>query len=224
MTRGIFIIGNDAPLTSALMAEAAKRVERFASVVIPNRISGPGLDMPGFSLSSADRLTWNPSSPISARTLILAAENRLERIDDAILVCSPPAVCCPPEKLVLREIETMVNDHIVGWFYLVKELTAKFHSQQSGALSLIVSESSPTGKGKDSPVDLLGTAAASSFRSFAQSLLSASFNEPFYTFGFSSTEQSGDPEFCSFLFKIIDERNKRDNGKWHKHGKFSFFK
>ncbi|MDR2095263.1 MAG: hypothetical protein LBP76_07070 [Treponema sp.] len=224
MTRGILIVGDDAPLTTALMAEAAKRVERFASVIIPNRISGPDSEMPDFSLGAADRLTWNPSSPISARTLILAAENRLEHIDDAVLVCSPPAVCCLPEKLVLREIETMVNDHIIGWFYLVKELTAKFRSRQSGSLSLIVAETGPAGKGKDSLVDLLGPAAAASFRAFAQSLLSAAFNEPFYVFGFSSTEQSGDPEFCSFLFKIIDERNKRDNGKWHKHGKFSFFK
>jgi hypothetical protein len=118
----------------------------------------------------------------------------------------------------------MVNDHIIGWFYLVKELTVKFRSRQSGSLSLIVAEPGPVSKGKDSLVDLLGPPAAASFRSFAQSLLSATFNEPFYTFGFSSTEQSGDPEFCSFLFKIIDERNKRDNGKWHKHGKFSFFK
>jgi hypothetical protein len=206
------------------MAEAAKRVERFASVLIPNRIAEPGSALPSVALGSSDRLAWNPSSPISARTLILAAGNRLERIDDAVLVCSPPAVCCPPEKLVLREIEAMVNDHIIGWFYLVKELAAKFRSQRSGTLSLIVADPSPAGKGKDSLVDLLGPAAAASFRAFAQSLLSAAFNEPFYTFGFSSSEQSGDPEFCSFLFKIIDERNKRDNGKWHKHGKFSFFK
>ncbi|GHU50605.1 hypothetical protein FACS1894200_10170 [Spirochaetia bacterium] len=224
MTRGIVIVGNESNLTNALLNEAAKRVSRFVSVIIPNRLTGFELETPGPANPSVqERLSWNPGSPISARTLLLAAENRLEHIDDAVLVCSPPSVCCPPEKLVLREIETMVNDHFIGWFYLVKELSSRFRTQMSGTLSLIVYEPPPA-KSKDGPIDLLGPAAAASFRAFSQSLLTQAINEPFLTLGFSLSESVDDAACGTFIFKIIDERNKRDNGKWHKYGKFLFFK
>jgi hypothetical protein len=223
MTRGILIVGNDSSLTSAVMKEAAKRVDRYASVLIPDRISNPDAEAFSVIQDPQDKLVWNPGSPISARTLILAAENRVEHIDDAILICSPPAVCCPPEKLILREIETMVSDHIIGWFYLVKELAVRFRIRQTGTLSLIISEPNPS-KARDGPADLLGPSAAASFRAFSQSLLSAAFNEPFFTFGFSSSEAGDEDYFSAFLFKIIDDRSKRDNGKWHKYGKFNFFK
>jgi hypothetical protein len=220
MTRGILIAGNESPLLAAVAAEAAKRVENFAAALIPNRVAGapPDRDPPEGARIS---LPWNPGSPISARTLTLAAENRLERIDEALLICVPPAVRKQAENLVPGEIEILVNDHIKGWFFLVRELTALFKSRKRGVLSLVLSDIGPGG-GRDDAADLLGPPAAASFRAFAQGLLTASFDEPYQALAFSSSVIGEDAAFASFIFKTIEE-GKRGGGKWHKYGKLGLF-
>jgi NAD(P)-dependent dehydrogenase (short-subunit alcohol dehydrogenase family) len=226
MTRGILIAGNESSLFFALAAEAARRVESFAAAPIPNRFPLQGAE--GVTASAAAPegsipLSWNPASPISARSLVLAAENRLGRIDDALLVCSPPAVYRNAETLLPSEVETMVNDHIKGWFFLVRELALVFRARQRGTLALVVPDISGGG-GRDAAADLLGTPAAASFRAFAQGLLSSSAGESFQTLGFSSSEAGQEAGFAPWLFKIIDEAGKKNSGKWHKYTRFSFFK
>ncbi len=79
------------------------------------------------------------------------------------------------------------------------------------------------GEGKEEAVDLVGASIASSFRSFAQGLLSSSFSEPYRVLAFSSAEAGEDEAFAAFVFKILDEGAKRDAGKWHKYGRGGLF-
>ena len=241
MTRGILIAGNESTLSQVIAAEAAKRVEHYASAQITSRLCEPlrsmaqgraagapnaaNADTPytqgeAPAASGALPLQWNPGSPISARTLVLAAENRLGHINEAILVCAPPSTRRPAAELSLSDIEIMVNDHIKGWFFLVRELSDAFRSRQSGTLALVFSEIGSGGK--DDSADLLGPAALASFQAFTRSLLSAAHNEPYLTTGFSCSEAGAETGFASFVFKILDEQNKRNNGKLHKYGKLNF--
>ncbi|MDR3170886.1 MAG: hypothetical protein LBU17_04565 [Treponema sp.] len=221
MTRGILIAGNESALFAAIRAETAKRVERFATAVIPNRVFDPGQDKTTEPREAQIPLLWNPGSPVSARTLILAAENRLEHINEAILVCVPPSVHKRPGELASADIETMINDHIKGWFFLVKELTAVFKMRKTGTLALVCSEIDAGGGKGDAP-DLLGPSVLASFRAFAQGLLAASQDEPFQIMGFSGS--AGDTTaFAAFIFKVMEEGGKRNSGKMHRFGKLSFF-
>jgi NAD(P)-dependent dehydrogenase (short-subunit alcohol dehydrogenase family) len=238
MTRGILIAGNESLLCAAIAAEAAKRVEHFAQVLLPNRLSEqnrgsprvaaglgagplPGLGSgTGFG-AAAIPLAWNPGSPISARTLVLSAEHHLEHIDDAILVCAPPSLRRPAAELLPMDIEILVNDHIKGWFFLVRELAGIFRARRSGALALVIPE---FGTGRDDQADLLGIPAAAAFRAFTQGLLASAAIEPYLTLGFSSQEVGEDDAFAAYIFKLIDEANRRNSGKWHKFGKLGFFK
>ncbi|MDR2102482.1 MAG: hypothetical protein LBP42_00080, partial [Treponema sp.] len=222
MTRGILIVGNDASLSAAVAAEAARRVEQFAFALIPNRISQPPWEKPIAATDHRIFLSWNPGSPISARTLILSAENRLERIDEAVLICSPPSIRREAGELIPAEIEIMVNDHIKGWFFLVKELASLFKAKKGGTLALVLSDIS-SGGSKDETLDLLGPSAAASFRAFAQNLLLSSQREPYQTMAFTASEAGEETAFASFIFKILEEGNKRNNGKLHKFGRLSFF-
>ena len=119
MNRGILITGNESALTSAVKTETAGRTDNFALALIPDRFSGKQLlaagseklavppatgRAPAGGVVVTDKavpekgpciLEWNPGSPISARTLILSAENRLGRLNEAILICDPPAVWPP---------------------------------------------------------------------------------------------------------------------------------
>jgi NAD(P)-dependent dehydrogenase (short-subunit alcohol dehydrogenase family) len=247
-------------------AEAAKRVSRFALVLIPNRLSEqsgnkgfpqgarpPRREAPlSFRFAASPRkepeppeinaeiqrppeesgpesdgpvvtLQWNPGSPIAARTLILSAENRLERIDNAILVCTPPAFRKAAAELPPADIDIMINDHVKGWFFLVRELSAVFRARKSGSLALVLSDLNAGGANEEAP-DLLGPPAAAAFRAFTQSLLSYAGNESYLTMGFSSTEIGEESDFAAFVFKLIDEGNRRNNGKWHKYGRLGFFR
>ena len=220
MTRGIFFAGNESALGRAIEAEILKRVEQFTAAFIPNRFSEVAKD-PESGNEKRVVLEWNPSSPISARALVLAAENRLEHIDEAILVCSPPSVRSSPSVLSFSSVDIMTNDHIKGWFFLVKELTAIFKNRGRGTLALVYPDASP---GKDESANFLGPSALASFRAFTQGLLASAVNEPYITAGFSNTDNGNETAFASFIFKTIDEISKRSNGKLHKFGRFSFFK
>jgi hypothetical protein len=221
MTRGIFIAGNESALGRAVEAETVIRVEQFTAALIPNRLAGS----PKSSAPKNDKrlpLDWNPSSPISARTLVIAAENRLERIDEAILVCSPPSIRSSAAEMPLSDVEIMINDQIKGWFFLVKELTAVFSSRKHGTLVLVYPDIVPSGK--DDAADILGPSSLASFRALTHGLLAAAHNESYTTVGFSCTDAGNEAAFASFMYKHLDEANKRSNGKLHKFGKFNFFK
>ncbi|MDR2494873.1 MAG: hypothetical protein LBD24_06595 [Spirochaetaceae bacterium] len=223
MTRGILLVGNESSLSAAVAAEAAKRVEQFAAAFIPNRFSNPAGEKHLPALEPLIPLSWNPGSPVSARTLILAAENRLQHIQEALLLCAPPAIRKAPEDLTSSEIEIMANDHIKGWFFLVKELAALFRLRQGGTLVLAISEHDGAG-GKEEPPDILGQAVAASFRAFTQSVLAIAPKEPFYSMGFSAPASADTNAFASFIFKTLEEERRKNSGKWHKFGKMGLFK
>jgi hypothetical protein len=218
MTRGILIAGVDSSLSEAVAAEAEKRVEQYAAAFIFNRLD-PARNRPAEGRKARISLDWNPGSPISARTLILAAENRLNHINEAIVVCSPPAVRRPAEQLAPADIDIVVNDYIKSWFFLVKELTAAFNGRGAGTLALVLSDA---GNDKRDAPDLMGPSVSASFRAFVQGLLAAAPNKPYQTLAFSS-ETGEDAEFAAYIFKIIEENNKRNLGRWHKYGRLGLF-
>jgi hypothetical protein len=242
MTRGILIAGNEASLTVMIAREAARRVDAVATALIPNRLdgnAGPGVLNVGEG-SSQIPLGWNPGSPISARSLILGAGNRLGRIDNAILVCSPPAIRKRPADLSPADIEVLINDHIKGWLSLVRELALYFRNSatpkdpagtrstgvsgagEGGVLAMVIPDISPGGK--EDAADIAGPVAAAAFRGLAQSMLIASTGEPYRALGFSSAEAGGDEEFAAYIFKVIDEGNRRDSGRWFKFGRLNLFR
>jgi hypothetical protein len=232
MVRGILIAGTESALTNAIEVEAARRVEHYTLASLPDRLSGDNAKADlqarrdSASAASAEKrllLEWNPGSPISARTLVLAAENRLEQVNEAILVCDPPSVRCAAADLNLANVEVLVNDYIKGWFFLVKELTAAFRAHGGGILALVYPETTGAGS-KDDAADLLGSAALAAFRSLTGSLLAATFSEPYLTLGFSGAEAGDDAGFAAFIFKQLDEGNRRSNGKLYKYGKLGFFR
>ncbi|GHV74487.1 hypothetical protein AGMMS49940_17890 [Spirochaetia bacterium] len=218
MTRGILIAGNESTLSAAIAAEAGKRAEHFCAALIPYPLerrqpappAGPGL-VP---------LAWNPGSPVSARTLTLAAENQLGQITEAILVCTPPTVRKNAADLNPANIEIIVNNCIKGWFFLVKELAAVFKARKTGTLALVLSDTSGGG-GRDDP-DLIGPSVSASFHAFAQGLMASSQNEPYDVYGVA-VPTGDDTNAGAFVFKIIEEGGsgalvRRNAGKWHKFG------
>jgi len=220
MTRGILIAGNESSLFLATAAQAVQRVQSFAAALIPNRFPQPE-DRAVFTANpelakATIPLSWNPASSISARTVVLAAENRLQQINDAILICSPPALFKTAEALTPEEIEILVNDQIKGWFFLIRELSLYFRRRGEGTLSLVTQESgiartsfiqgrAAPAWSKNTPLDILSPPASASFKAFAQGVLASQTNQPFRTMGFSTAETGSEDEFAAWFFKAIDD-------------------
>jgi NAD(P)-dependent dehydrogenase (short-subunit alcohol dehydrogenase family) len=241
MTRGILLAGNESALLSALGAEAAKRVKSYAAALIPHG-SGERQTESGRPPANNRRpesgenpvvyLDWNPASPVSARTLVLAARNRLEHIDDAVFVCVPPAYRRPPEELAPAEIDRLIDCNIKGWFFLVRELIGVFKKRAAerketgafggtaGTLTLVLKDLSAGAR--DELPDLAGPAIAAAFKSFVQGLLISTANAPYTLTAFSSQEAGEEAAFAAYIFKTIEDE-KRSNGKWHKYSKAGFF-
>ena len=221
MIRGILIAGSDSALINAIEAEAARRVDNYALALIPSRVASPEAEAP-FANHFPARipLEWNPSSAISARTLVIAAESRIERIDEAILVCDPQLPRCAAVNPGLADIEALVGDQVKGWFFLVRELAAAFKARREGTLALVYPESG----GKDDVNDVLGQVAIAVFRSLTHSLLGAANDEPYLTLGFSGGEAGDEAGFAAFIARQLEDGGRRGSGKLHKYGKQGFFK
>jgi NAD(P)-dependent dehydrogenase (short-subunit alcohol dehydrogenase family) len=219
VSRGILIAGNESSLLTALCVEAAKRVENYAVALIPRE---EAREMSGSSAGGRRIMVdWNPASPVSAKTVVLSCRNRLENIDDAVLVCVPPACRKRAEKMTAEEIDRFIDFNIKGWFFLVREIVGAFESRNQGNLSLVLAAELGPGS-KEDQIDLVGPIAVSAFRSFAQGILLSSFNASYNAMGFSSSEAGEENAFAAYVFKIMEE-DKKNSGKWHKHGKLSLF-
>jgi len=214
MTRGIFIAGNESAISRAVENETVNRVEKYTTAFIPNRLSGTSKSIPAANKKRLP-LEWNPASPISARTMILAAENRLEKIDEAFLICSPPSIQGSAADVPLSDVEIMINDNIKGWFFLIKELTAVFRNNKRGTLALVYPEISMNVRTNDS-AGVLDSSCIASFSAITKGLLAGADKEPYITTGFSCSKAGNEQAFASFIFKTIDEPDKRPNGKLYK--------
>jgi len=219
MTRGILVVGNESPAFSAVAASAHARVETIVKAVLPSRSSS--VQAPAGAGKGPDLvLPWNPSSSVSARTLVVGAENRLGRIDEAVLVCSPSPIRRRADELVPAEIDQLVDDMVKGWFLVARELAVVFRTRKAGTLALVLAEGGLAGA-KEAAPDLFGGAAAAAFRAFAQGLLASSFKEPYRVMGFSCADPADDAGFADYVFKSLDDG--RGAGKWSKYGKGGLF-
>ncbi|MCL2007240.1 MAG: hypothetical protein FWG77_04055 [Treponema sp.] len=226
MTRGILIVGGESPLLSAIAGEAGNRVEAFTAAIIQNRVPDVGEKIP--LPEKAMLLPWNPASPISARTLVFSAENRMKQIHEAILVSSPPVISKNADSLSPEEIEILVNDHIKGWFLLARELILCFRRRGFGYLYFVENDFEKSrgaprgvsragglgGDSRGSGGNLLGQTAASSFKTLAASMLGPSLNESFQAMGFSASRADSPEKVAAWIFKKIDESTQKDSGKW----------
>lgn len=253
MTRGILIVGNPSPTLDAFVAQAEARTtavviasyqdpkseaprrtkgggrrESDPRGVVPG--AGPSEDAGAPSEGAAGRgsprhaamLNWNPPSPISARAVVVGAENVLGSVSEALLVCAPGAIRKRLDELVPTEIDSAIDNLIKGWFLMGREVASLFRRAGAPSLSFVLSEAA-LNSGRDELADLAGGAVAAAYRAFAQAAVAASIRDGTAVYGFSSSEAMDDAGFASFVFRILDEGNKRDLGKWHKYGKGGLF-
>jgi hypothetical protein len=202
----MLIAGAGEELITALSGEAEKRGARTAVAVIAGRNGGNRrqTDGPGGNPAPPN---WNPGSPVSARGLVLTAENRIGPLGGAIVVCSAP------DESETRDfspagIESIVDNHIKSYMFLSRELVRYFQQKKAGTLAFALFETPPNG--------LLTASVFGAFRNFSDSLLERSNTEHLKMASFLCDEKNPTPasEFAAYILKTLTENKKIDRSRF----------
>jgi hypothetical protein len=202
MDEAMLIAGQGKELIAALSAEAEKRGIKTTLAAIPERNDG----------ERSGPSAWNPGSPVSARSLVLAAENRIGSLSGAIVVCSAPNEA-ETRDFSPAGIDMIVNNHIKSYMFLSRELIKYFQQKKQGTLALALLETPPQG--------LLTASVFGAFRSFSGSLLERSDTEHLRMASFLCDEKTPAPinEYAAYILKTLTENKKIDRSLF-KYAKF----
>ncbi len=151
---------------------------------------------------------WKRKSIFSTRNLILQAQNRFDRIDEALILETPAVEKKPIQELSCLDIEMAVDEWIKGNLFLLREILLYFKNRTGGVLALI--DYSEHSGGMSPPLE---SALRGSFRSIARSIFSSSSQENVFITGFES-DSLKIPEFAEFIAGTLEEKGKRVRGKW----------
>ena len=208
MNGSILIVGSGSGLISALADEALRHDIKTALSMIPGN-NDPYHPASGTANEWPAQLKWNPCSPISARSLVLAAENRIGPVGTGIIVCAA-AGSTEMRDFSPTGIEFVVNNHIKSYMFLAHELTRSFRARRNGTLAFALLEEQSPG--------ILAAPVFSAFKSFSNSMLAQSNADYQSTLAFSYEEKNIPQinEYAAFILKMLMENKKPDRSGWFK--------
>ncbi len=129
---------------------------------------------PETSTTGANPVSWNRSSPISARSVIISCMNQTNSFDEAVLVFDEGMFASQFEEVSASDITRVLEELVAGYQYLSSEVIAKFKHNNIGreqvhvgklAFVWISARSRSTVNVHLSP---LVSAASAAFRAFAE--------------------------------------------------------
>lgn len=114
------------------------------------------------SRTKGSSFSWNPASPISARSIVLQAENTFETIGTAIIPFDADAFEDSFSKFCPETISKGVDSMILGYMYMVSELLSRFEKYGEGNMVFFYNSTSGKEKG------IITSAAAAAFCNLAE--------------------------------------------------------
>ncbi|MFW5689100.1 MAG: hypothetical protein ACOC1U_05935 [Spirochaetota bacterium] len=121
--------------SSELLAEVVHEVVARDRKVLLAR-SGP-LEIPVEGEAIAT-VSCNRRSALSARSIVLQAQNLYGRLEEAVIVFSPVRESVPFHESSIVSIENRTDAEVKGYLFLIRELVALFQKQRRGRLAIAV--------------------------------------------------------------------------------------
>lgn len=128
--------------------------------------------------------TWNRSSPISAHSVIINAENYFGQIDGAVLFFDSLAYDKIFVHNTLDEFTRATDELILGYNYLTLELLRRFSDKNPGKLFFVIQKQDTLADNLKNPpkqqtvqqnIGLITSIAQSAFRTFAENVAAENF-------------------------------------------------
>lgn len=129
--------------------------------------------------------TWNRSSPISAHSVVINAENYFRQIDAAVLFFDSLAYDKIFAHNTIDEFTRATDELILGYNYLTLELLHRFSEHNPGKLFFVLQnqetqadilKNSSKQQTSQQSIGLITSMAQSAFRTFAENVAALNFN------------------------------------------------
>jgi len=216
MDSTILIAGNPSKLVSDLVHESLSKQYKILSTL------DPGTEVPPIPAGLEEGLhyvEWNRRSPISARFVVLQAQNLQLDIDHALITFHPKTSGASLQDLSSAYIEEKLDFDCKGYLFLIKELMAYFSKRGKGSVSLLYHNPGP---------DVLPPMEAileGAFLKLGESLFKFYEQESIVLRGIhSSFDQNR--QVAEYVLQVLEENHPRNRNKWIKYtgktGLFSF--
>jgi hypothetical protein len=176
MVKSVVIGGNEYPATAALV-QAALDAEKNVMVAVSD--GEDDVQTPG---NGACSYVWHKTSPVSARSMLLEAENKFEGLDCGFIVFDAEVFFSKFNVLSLENISRGNDEMLVSMEYLTYELIKRFEINKKGLLCFVLNSvpsfadiaSNPRASHDSAPLTALSAAAQAGFRSFAENIAATS--------------------------------------------------
>lgn len=129
MEKTMLIAGKEVPQGSDFASGAALKGRNVVVTANPPEKDG-AVPVSENGYTSA---VWNRSSPISARSLVLACENQFSSLDEAVLYFDEPLYASRNGRLTAEDCAFKLDEMTAGYQYLALEILSRFEQKKRGA-------------------------------------------------------------------------------------------
>lgn len=208
MERTLLITGRQSPLADDLLQEALSRSFSVLATYDPT-LGEP--EVPDDFSDDLVYVEWNRRSPISARSVLLQAENVAGTLEEVFVVYSAEGVTVPFHETQASRIEEAVDGAVKGYLFLLREALSHALRRGGTGVNIVV---------QDSGSELLPPLEAATYGGFlaaARSLMTFYEEESVQVRGFQSASAGG-REFAKYILDTIREKGEKAAGRWNKFG------
>ncbi len=207
MERGLLIAGRSGTLFANIVQGALDRRGR----VVATREPEVEPEVPEGLGENLSYVPWSPRSLFSARTLVLTAMDRLDTVDDVIVLMTPEGVHSPFHQTESALIEKRIDDTVKGYLFLVKEGLAHLMRAGGGRLVFVLSDG---GAEVLPPVDAV---VQGGLVRLVDSLFTYYADEAVEVHGLHASG-ADDSEAAAWVFDALDSRAGKTAGRWVRFG------
>jgi hypothetical protein len=219
----VFIAGKEYPDGSPF-AQAARGRGRIAALTVSQAEEKEAQPGATFAQPAPLVVEWNKASPVSARAAIIETENRLTKIDEAVLFFDTPMFASRYPTFSAANSSRALDDMIAGYLHITRELLERVPKRGRGSFVFLLKETAADSPSALSQAGILAQTGAAAFRAFSERIAYAYAQEnSVRVFLFLAAAQQGDGEIARWLFSYLDESNRDQSSsgtkqKWVKCG------
>ncbi len=190
MNQACLVTGKSSQLLAEVVHETVARGRR-------SLIARSGALELSAAVESAATITWNRRSALSARSVVLHAQNLYGRLDEAVIVFAPVRESVPFHESSIVSIENRTDAEVKGYLFMIREIVAQFQKQRSGRLVLAVQETESEVR---SPLEAMSLGG---FISAAEALQQFYRNEPL-EIRLCYSRSDDHPGYAAFILDALD--------------------
>lgn len=172
---------------------------------------------------------WTRNSPLSARSLILQAENCCGAFQEAVIIFDTNWYSGDFEELSPGVCSKAIDTMIGSYTHLVSELLARFRKKGGGTLVFVLKKNSSgeaSNGGFSKPVSILAGMAEGAFRGLGETLATNYAEDESLRIVLTKADYgTTDNQFANWLFEILDAPNSvvgkydpKKGPQWYKMG------